>query len=143
MPAGHGRAGLLAKLLVAVRAEFRTEIYRPTPDDPVSASGVPEMSCGALSGGLPVAGPAAAALPRPVQRSWKDPHACRPLSASSVRHLHFILRGAFGLAVRWRWIAVNPAADARPPSLTPPNPTPPSTKQAATLLTAAWERDPD
>ncbi|GIF13528.1 hypothetical protein Ate01nite_35600 [Actinoplanes teichomyceticus] len=34
----RGRAGLLEKLLAAVRAEFRTEIYRPRPDDPVFAS---------------------------------------------------------------------------------------------------------
>jgi integrase len=32
---GHGRAGLLEKLLAAVRAEFRTEVYRPDPQDPV------------------------------------------------------------------------------------------------------------
>jgi integrase len=36
--AGRGRAGLLEKLLTAVRAEFRTEIYRPDPGDPVFAS---------------------------------------------------------------------------------------------------------
>lgn len=32
---GRGRAGLLEKLLAAVRSEFRTEIYRPAPDDAV------------------------------------------------------------------------------------------------------------
>ncbi|GDY60483.1 hypothetical protein SVIO_111060 [Streptomyces violaceusniger] len=31
VPAGQGRGGLLKKLLAAVRAEFRTEIYRPAP----------------------------------------------------------------------------------------------------------------
>jgi integrase len=70
-------------------------------------------------------------------------HICRPLAASSVRQIHFILRGAFALAVRWRWIAVNPAVTARPPSVAPPNPTPPTPKQAAAMLTAAWEDDPD
>lgn len=35
MPAGQGRSGLLEKLLAAVRTEFRTEIYRPAPGDPV------------------------------------------------------------------------------------------------------------
>jgi integrase len=70
-------------------------------------------------------------------------HTCRPLAASSVRQIHFILRGAFALAVRWRWIAVNPAVTARPPSVPPPNPTPPSPKQAAAMLTAAWKDDPD
>jgi integrase len=70
-------------------------------------------------------------------------HTCQPLAASSVRQIHFILRGAFALAVRWRWIAVNSAVTARPPSVAPPNPTPPTSKQAAAMLTAAWEDDPD
>jgi integrase len=43
-------------------------------------------------------------------------HECKPLSASSVRQMHFILRRALGLGVRWRWVSVNAAADARPPS---------------------------
>jgi len=33
--AGRGRGGLLEMLLATIRAEFRTEIYRPTLDDPV------------------------------------------------------------------------------------------------------------
>ncbi|MFE4920309.1 hypothetical protein [Streptomyces sp. NPDC056661] len=33
---GRGRAGLLQKLLAVIRSEFRTEIYRPAADDPVS-----------------------------------------------------------------------------------------------------------
>jgi integrase len=70
-------------------------------------------------------------------------HECKPLSASSVRQMHFILRGALGLGVRWRWMSVNAAMDARPPSLTPPDPTPPNPRQAAALLTRAWEKDPD
>jgi integrase len=40
-------------------------------------------------------------------------------------------------------MSVNAAMDARPPSLTPPDPTPPTPKQAAALLTRAWEKDPD
>jgi integrase len=32
---GSGRSGLLEKLLAVVQAEFRTEIYRPAPGDPV------------------------------------------------------------------------------------------------------------
>jgi integrase len=34
-----GRSGLLEKLLASVRAEFRNEIYRPAPDDPVFVPG--------------------------------------------------------------------------------------------------------
>jgi integrase len=40
-------------------------------------------------------------------------------------------------------MSVNAAMDARPPSLTPHDPTPPTPKQAAALLTRAWEKDPD
>jgi integrase len=57
--------------------------------------------------------------------------------------MHFILRGALGLGVRWRWVSVNASTDARPPSLTPPDPTPPTPKQAAALLARTWEKDPD
>jgi hypothetical protein len=31
--------------------------------------------------------------------------------------MHVILRGALGLGVRWRWMSINAAMDARPPSL--------------------------
>jgi integrase len=70
-------------------------------------------------------------------------HTCQPLAPSTVRQIHWILSGALGRAVRWRWIAVNPANQAEPPGLTPPNPELPSAKDAARILTAAWEKDPD
>jgi integrase len=70
-------------------------------------------------------------------------HTCQPLAPSTVRQIHWILSGALGRAVRWRWIAANPANHAEPPGLTPPNPEPPSAKDAARILTAAWEKDPD
>jgi len=53
------------------------------------------------------------------------PHACRPLAASTVRHVHFILSGAYKRAVRWRWVAVSPVAQAEPPAAPKPNPAPP------------------
>jgi hypothetical protein len=64
----------------------------------------------------------------------RDGHECRPLSASSVRQMHFILRGALRLGVRWKWVSVNAATDARPPSPTPPDPIPPTPKQAAVFV---------
>jgi integrase len=57
--------------------------------------------------------------------------------------MHFILRGALRLGVRWKWVSVNAATDARPSSPTPPDPIPSTPKQAAVLLTRAWEKDPD
>ena len=43
------------------------------------------------------------------------PHTCKPLSAASIRKIHFCLSGALTRAVRWHWITVNPldAAEAR------------------------------
>lgn len=70
------------------------------------------------------------------------PHQCKPLTATTVRHIHFILSGAFRRAVRWRWVATNPLAQAQPPALPKPNPRPPSADQAARILNAAWG-DPD
>jgi hypothetical protein len=34
----------------------------------------------------------------------------RPLSAGTVRKIHFILQAAFGYAVRWGWLLRNPAS---------------------------------
>ena len=70
------------------------------------------------------------------------PHQCRPLSNGSIRYIHFILSGALKRAVRWRWIATNPIAQAVPPPQPTPNPQPPTTEQAARILNEAWQ-DPD
>lgn len=69
-------------------------------------------------------------------------HECQPLAASTVRRIHFLLSGAFNRAVRWGWIAVNPAAMAEPPPEPSPNPQPPTPEEAARIVNAAWE-DPD
>lgn len=66
------------------------------------------------------------------------PHACRPLGASTIRQIHFILSGALKRAVRWRWIATNPIAQAEPPPAPKPNPRPPTAREAAEILAAAW-----
>lgn len=70
------------------------------------------------------------------------PHVCRPLGASVVRHIHFLLSGAFERAVRWRWVGVNPVSMATPPAAPKPNPQPPSPREAARIIEESW-RDPD
>ena len=70
------------------------------------------------------------------------PHACRPLAPATVRKIHWILSGALNRAVRWRWISYNPTEAAAPPGPPTPNPQPPTAKQAARILTEAWQ-DPD
>jgi hypothetical protein len=59
------------------------------------------------------------------------PHVCTPLSASTIRQIHFVLSGALKRALRWRWLATNPIAEAEPPPAPRPNPQPPSTQEAA------------
>src|ERR671917_1512595 len=49
-------------------------------------------------------------------------HDCRPLSASTVRQVHFIIRAALDRAVRWRYLSNNEAALATPPSFERPDP---------------------
>jgi integrase len=66
------------------------------------------------------------------------PHVCRPLGASTIRQVHFILSGALKRAVRWRWIATNPSAQAEPPPAPKPNPRRPTVAEAADILAAAW-----
>lgn len=43
-------------------------------------------------------------------------HTCRPLSTSTTRKVHYIIRGALDRAVRWRHLGVNKAAMAIAPS---------------------------
>ena len=66
-------------------------------------------------------------------------HTCRPLSNSTVRQVHFIIRAALDRAVRWQYIAVNPAALALPPSFKKPTPDPPSAEEIAAVLNEAWK----
>jgi integrase len=70
------------------------------------------------------------------------PHDCKPLSSSSIRATHFILRASLNRAVRWRWLNHNPIASAEPPPPVRSNPSPPSADEAARLLAEAW-KDPD
>ncbi|GAB1645704.1 tyrosine recombinase XerC [Krasilnikovia sp. MM14-A1259] len=69
-------------------------------------------------------------------------HACVGLSVSTIRQIHWILSGALDRAVRWKWIAINPAERADKPALPHPDPQPPSVDEAARIVTEAW-RDPD
>ncbi|WP_207223635.1 hypothetical protein [Pseudonocardia sediminis] len=70
------------------------------------------------------------------------PHKCRPPSATTIRHIHFILSGAYKRAVRRRWVSTNPLSQAEPPPMPKPNPRPPSAEQAARIMNKAWD-DPD
>lgn len=69
-------------------------------------------------------------------------HSCRPLAAATIRHIHFVLRGAYEKGVRWRWVGINPVLMASPPAARRPEPTPPSVDEAAQLVESAWD-DPD
>ena len=52
------------------------------------------------------------------KRAGCQPHACKPMTAKTIRNVHSILSGAFATARRWEWIRWNPAESARPPSVT-------------------------
>lgn len=69
-------------------------------------------------------------------------HVCRPLSASTTRKVHYILRAALDRAVRWRHLGVNPATLAEPPAPSKAEPDPPSAAEAAAILNESW-RDPE
>jgi integrase len=63
------------------------------------------------------------------------------LSPASIRHVHAVLRGALGQAVRWGWIPTNAAANASPPKLRKAQITPPEITETHTILAAADEYD--
>jgi integrase len=70
-------------------------------------------------------------------------HRCQPLSASTIRQLHFIVSAVLAAAVRWEWITSNPAEVARKPRLPHPEPNPPTPDEAARILAAAWDQGDD
>lgn len=70
------------------------------------------------------------------------PHHCRPLGASAVRQIHWILSGAPTHAVRWRRISISAAELTEPPcprlqTLGHPRP-----RTAARIVSAAWDEEP-
>jgi integrase len=67
----------------------------------------------------------------------------RGLSPASVRHVHAVLRGALGQAVRWGWLPVNPAATASPPRMRRREIQPPLISETRALLAAAEGQDSD
>jgi integrase len=69
-------------------------------------------------------------------------HQHRPLSSSTTRKIHYIIRGALDRAVRWRHLDVNPAAMAEAPIPRRTRPDPPSAAEASAVLNEAWG-DPD
>jgi integrase len=60
-----------------------------------------------------------------------------PLSAAYVRRIHVTVHAALAQAVKWRWLAANPATQASPPSGRNPPIIPPEHEQVARLLVAA------
>jgi integrase len=68
-----------------------------------------------------------------------QPHVCEPMAQSTVRQIHWIIRGALDLAVRWEWIESNPAAAAKKQKQPAPRPDPPTPEQAARITAAAWD----
>ncbi|MDN5849870.1 MAG: tyrosine-type recombinase/integrase, partial [Nitrococcus sp.] len=70
------------------------------------------------------------------------PHVCNGLSSTTMRHIHYILRGAYEKGVRWRWLSSNPVLLVDAPRANAPNPSPPSPEEAALIVEEAWQ-DPD
>jgi integrase len=70
-------------------------------------------------------------------------HTCRPLSSSTVRKIHYILRPALGRAVRWEQIPVNKVELVEAPPPAPTEPDPPNAAEAARILNEAWSVDPE
>ncbi|MDT7704914.1 MAG: integrase [Pseudonocardiales bacterium] len=67
------------------------------------------------------------------------PHRCNGLSSTTIRHIHFVLRGAFEKGVRWRWVNQNPVQLVDAPRATAPDPQPPTPEEAARIVEEAWQ----
>lgn len=60
----------------------------------------------------------------------------------TVRQIHFIIRAALNLAVKWEWIPRNPAEKATIPRCVRQEVAPPTPEQVAQLVEAAWRGTP-
>lgn len=58
----------------------------------------------------------------------------KPLAPATVRQVHATIRKALSQAVRWGWIATNPAANTTPPRVKKPDITPPTIDDVRALL---------
>lgn len=61
----------------------------------------------------------------------------RGVSPARIRRVHNILSAAFAQAVKWEWVARNPAVDASPPPVPRRRPSPPGVDDVRDLLAAA------
>ena len=64
------------------------------------------------------------------------------LAPGSVRQVHAVIRRAFRQALRWGWVASNPAALATPPRATRSNLSPPEPDQVLALIERASATEP-
>lgn len=67
----------------------------------------------------------------------------RGLSPATIRHVHAVFRSAFGQAVKWSMVPVNPAASASPPKLRRHEINPPSIADVRRMLNLADDDDPE
>jgi integrase len=65
------------------------------------------------------------------------------LAPASVRQVHAILRASFRQAVKWKYLASNPAMDASPPKLVSKTVTAPTVVEVQAMIQAADADDPD
>ena len=67
----------------------------------------------------------------------------RGLSPATIRHVHAVFRGAFGQAVKWGIVPMNPAVSASPPKLRSRDINPPAIVDVKRMLELADEDDPE
>ena len=67
----------------------------------------------------------------------------KKLAPATVRQVHATIRKALSQAVRWGWIAANPAANTTPPRVKKPDISPPDIEGVLKLLQAADETYPE
>jgi integrase len=143
---GARRRGLHPPRLRQEAGRAHPPAARPVPGRPGRrrGAGVVLRPAAQVPGALrrPAVHPAPHPRPHDCDARCK-PHKCRGLAPSTIRQIHWILSGALDRAVRWHWIAVNPADHADKPALPHPDPQPPSAADAARLVNAAWAADPD
>lgn len=71
------------------------------------------------------------------QAAYRKATAARPIKGSTIRRIHGVLHVALQQAVRWGWLASNPASAATLPRLLAPDIKPPGPAELGRLLNEA------
>jgi len=135
---GETRGVVASRITVTELVEKHLERFEGSPSTLRGYQQVLDAYIRPTIGNLPITEVGPAILDEFYERLGAE----RQLAPATVRRVHAVMRGAFARAVKWKWIASNPARDASPPTVRRKDINLPTSAQIAAAVTEADRRDP-